>query len=262
MTSRPQGFSLGYSFRANNRQSAPGLRSKVCGWSRQSSHRNTVFLQSVDWEHYSRHGCSLLAFTLTQADCPESSYDYHEAIRTLTRRVRSAYRDLSYHWVIEWQRRRVPHLHVVMTLDTGLADYVVLSWLDITRKWRSARAAQCVRLVSRPEGWAQYLSKHAARTVAHYQRSNTGIPDSWNNRTGRLWARSKNWVTVVPQQYFMSLANGHIAIRRLRRWQSAISGIRRKGQCRSWTLWGSNLCRDLLFDIIADAEPVPICDSS
>lgn len=42
-------------------------------------------------------------------------------------------------------------------------------------------------------GWFQYLSKHAARGVAHYQRSKDGIPPEWQERTGRVWGHVGEW---------------------------------------------------------------------
>jgi len=53
-----------------------------------------------------------------------------------------------------------------------------------------AADAQFVTPITGPTGWLQYLSKHAARGVAHYQRQ--GKPMGWTT-TGRLWGHGGLW---------------------------------------------------------------------
>ena len=47
-------------------------------------------------------------------------------------------------------------------------------------------------------GWLQYLSKHAARGAAHYQRAQGSIPSGWEGMTGRMWGHLGDFPTHEP----------------------------------------------------------------
>lgn len=47
-------------------------------------------------------------------------------------------------------------------------------------------------------GWLQYLSKHASRGAAHYQRAMSTIPKGWQ-KTGRMWGHLGDFPTREPQ---------------------------------------------------------------
>ena len=71
-------------------------------------------------------------------------------------------------------------------------------WRDVAGEYGVSLSAQFVTPITGPLGWLQYLSKHAARGVRHYQRS--GRPAGWHN-TGRLWRHSRSgWPVVDPVQ--------------------------------------------------------------
>ena len=109
------------------------------------------------------------------------------------------------HWLTEWQKRGVPHLHfaawflqsvVVINInqpalsDSELAQvlsYLISAdWLSISSVYRSSGLSQVVKPMSNELGWLQYLSKHAARGAAHYQRAQGSIPSGWEGMTGRM----------------------------------------------------------------------------
>ena len=58
-------------------------------------------------------------------------------------------------------------------------------------------------------GWLEYLSKHASRGVAHYQRR--GTPAGWT-KTGRLWG-GRTWPVVEPVEAVIT----DVTMRRVRR---------------------------------------------
>ena len=121
------------------------------------------------------------------------------------------------HWLTEWQKRGVPHLHfaawflqsvVVINInqpalsDSELAQvlsYLISAdWLSISSVYRSSGLSQVVKPMSNELGWLQYSSKHAARGAAHYQRAQGSIPSGWEGMTGRMWGHLGDFPTHEP----------------------------------------------------------------
>jgi hypothetical protein len=78
-----------------------------------------------------------------------------------------------------------------------VGGWVVAVWLRLAAEYSPGRIAQACVPITGPEGWLKYLSKHASRGVAHYQRQ--GKPAGWEG-TGRLWGKSggDSWPVVEP----------------------------------------------------------------
>ena len=82
-------------------------------------------------------------------------------------------------------------------------------------------------------GWFQYLSKHAARGVKHYQRTAENIPEGWKSKTGRVWGKGGHW--PLREAIRVNLQDQHgdggfFAFRRL---------------CRSWRISDARASGDL-----------------
>ncbi|WP_420371837.1 rolling circle replication-associated protein [Nocardioides cynanchi] len=102
---------------------APAKRGEVTGWSAGTVRRHTAWLRSVDTTQLDGIGA---AVTLTLLDCPPTSEDWTRLVKVLQQRLRRAGL-LRWHWVVEWQRRGVPHLHLAVyaaaeppTCNTGV----------------------------------------------------------------------------------------------------------------------------------------------
>ena len=80
---------------------------RVKGWSKTASRNNTKFLRSVYVPDLSG---AAVAFTLTIRDCPPTSDDWKILRETFIKRLRRAGM-VRLHWLTEWQKRGVPHLH-------------------------------------------------------------------------------------------------------------------------------------------------------
>ena len=204
----------------------PSKRGKVTGWSAGAVRRHTKWLYSVDTDLLHGEG---FAFTLTMRDTPESADVLHAMRRAWLARAErlGAFR---FHWVIEWQRRGTPHIHAALyfrdfdalpeMIRTGTHMRFVLesAWSEIAAPYRAVAAAQHSNEIGGPLGWLQYLSKHAARGVAHYQRM--GHPEGWE-RTGRLWGYGGDWPVDAPARFDMS-RQAYWRYRRLvRSWRTA-----------------------------------------
>lgn len=208
VTSYPNGSTAGHA----GRNDAPVKRGEVKGWSTGAVRRHTQWLYSIESEQLTGEG---YAVTLTLARCPESPDDWARLRRAWEMRVKRA-GATRVHWVTEWQRRRVPHLHAAVYFPEGWSNqpgtwpidlqrdpYVVLvnSWLTLAGDRYGARfGAQHLDGIEGAVGWLQYLSKHAARGVKHYQRQ--GFPSGWE-KSGRLWGKSGEWPAVEPMQFEM-----------------------------------------------------------
>lgn len=178
-----------------------GLKTDVKGWSLDSSRSNTRFLYSVRSEDLTGYG---LALSLTVRECPETHDDWKKCREALVKQlVRLGMTRL--HWLTEWQRRGFPHMHAAVWFpDPGsdlerqrLALTILAAWLRITAAYRSLQRSQTVAPITDEIGWLQYLSKHAARGAAHYQRAAAGIPKGWI-KTGRMWGHRGEWPTDEP----------------------------------------------------------------
>jgi hypothetical protein len=187
----------------------PTKRGKITGWSAAAVRRHTAWLYSIDAPALDGVG---LAITLTMKDTPASADDFHAMRRAFMKRVERL-GALRVHWVVEWQRRGTPHLHCAVYFPAGQSDlwghqwstvapaFVVSSWLAVAGEYGAQQAAQHYDYIDGALGWLQYLSKHAARGVKHYQRS--GHPEGWD-RTGRLWGHIGEWPTHKPMKFDLS----------------------------------------------------------
>jgi len=165
------------------------LRGDVGGWSSSSTRSNTRFLRSVEVAGLTGFG---FAITLTLRDCPPT----HEAWKELRENYFKALRRrglIRLHWLTEWQRRGVPHLHMAAWFDRPQKD-LAWTWVRLAKDYGAGIGAQHIEGINDAIGWFKYLSKHASRGLHHYQRSPENIPAGWQ-KTGRMWGYLGNWPT-------------------------------------------------------------------
>jgi len=196
-----------------------GLRGETSGWTASASRSNTRFLYSVVPDDLTGYG---YAFTFTIKDLPPTPADWEKLRRKMIERLRRM-GFIRLHWLTEWQRRGVPHLHGCVYFDEPLTteEYHSLSrhWIDSAKAYNPSIQGQNVKEITSALGWLEYLSKHAARGVYHYQRN--GKPKSWE-KTGRMWGKSGTWTTRLTEAE-CSLAQFHKLRRLCRSWRIADS---------------------------------------
>lgn len=170
------------------------IRGAVGGWSTGATRRNTQFLYSVMEPELSGAG---YAVTLTLRDCPPDSDAWHRLRRSWEMRmVRSGM--IRMHWVTEWQRRGCPHMHCAVWFPAdapaaSVTSRLISAWLTLGAVYGAGSRGQDVHPITGAVGWFQYVSKHAARGVKHYQRSSENVPDAWKLKTGRMWGKVGDW---------------------------------------------------------------------
>ena len=181
-------------------------RGQVEGWSLGAARRNSEFLMSVREDQLTGAG---VATTLTLRDCPETAADWHRVRKALLERLRRAGM-VRLHWVTEWQRRGVPHLHMAIWWpDKYDLSAAIEAWLELTgERYGAGRAGQHARPIDGAIGWFQYLAKHAVRGVKHYQRSGDNIPEGWQEKTGRVWGYSGDWPLATPRKFGLQDQHG------------------------------------------------------
>ena len=202
-------------------------RSAIGGWSQDACRRNVRFLRTVRQQDLTGDGYSL---TLTIGECPQTHEDWHRLLKAYFKRLERLGM-IRLHWVIEWQRRGVPHLHACAYFPHVARSQVEqhnFEKLLIWEHWMRAgaieynsdlRAQYCLRVYD-AVGWFQYVSKHAARGISHYQRSPECQPKHWE-KTGRMWGKRGDWPTDTPQRYDLD-NRGFWAFRRIvRAWRKA-----------------------------------------
>jgi hypothetical protein len=180
-------------------------RSDVQGWTPKTARSNTAFLRSVTLSKLWGHG---FAFTLTLKTCPPTHEHWQKLRKNFVKRLmRNGL--IRLHWVTEWQRRGVPHLHGVAYFETkvGVPQALINTWVSMTYEYGSREFAQDVKPINDSLGWLKYLAKHASRGASHYQRSPENIPEGWL-KTGRIWGKSGDWPTEDPLEFELdNLAN-------------------------------------------------------
>lgn len=217
----------------SGRSSPPALRGVVDGWSPDACRRNTAWLRTVD--HTALDGFGI-AFTGTVQTCPETHDDWHKLQRAFVERLRRMGL-VRLHWVIEWQRRGVPHLHAAMYFPVpstpsehaSLLSRIEAHWLAVSASYGSQSPSQTVKPIYDMGGWSQYVAKHASRGVSHYQRSPDCQPQHWE-KTGRIWGHIGSWPTVDPEKLEISMEGYHAFRRLARAWR--IADARASGKSR------------------------------
>jgi len=180
------GLTMGTAPAKNDHQRAK--RDVVQGWSSNATRRNIAFLRSINSEtlHVSEEGELLFgaALTLTLRDCPPTHKEWEVLRNSFFKRL-GRLGLVRFHWVTEWQKRGVPHLHGAFWFpstgdkkgDLYLLSQVKDHWLSLTSDYRTGANGQHAVLINDAIGWFQYLAKHAARGLSHYQRSSDNIPE-------------------------------------------------------------------------------------
>ncbi len=187
--------------------------------------RHTRWLYAVNPEALSSPADGLVgvSLTLTVARCPETPADWEALRRAWLKAVQRA-GVVRLHWVVEWQARGVPHMHLALYCpsDRSAEEWgaiAIVAWLQRAGETYGARVSgQDWNEIEGPLGWLQYLSKHAARGVAHYQRQ--GKPAAWEN-TGRLWGYTGDWPVVEPWTIDAEWAAFYRLRRVVRLWRTA-----------------------------------------
>lgn len=168
----------------------PGKRNIGSGWSKSAASANSKWLQSVV-----PPDCYGIALTLTikEMPTPDKWRSYLENFNQFLSRHKLID---SYHFVVEWQKRGHPHVHYMIYLhiqDSAFPDWSVIfrqRWVNITAN--AVMVSQYAKAVVDVRGWLEYVAKHAARGMYHYQRS--GMPDAWKGQsTGRMWGYGGSW---------------------------------------------------------------------
>ena len=211
-----------------------GIRGDVEGWTERSSRSNTRFLYSVDERGLDDGNGYALSLTLKQ--CPDTHAEWQRMRRAFVERLRRMGL-IRLHWLTEWQRRGVPHLHAAVWFprtpsNNGLtvsAGDIVAAWLFVAAPFGAKRPGQHVAPIVDEVGWFKYLAKHAVRGLHHYQRNRANIPAGWK-KTGRMWGKSGDWPTREFARIELDKP-GFYAFRRIvRRWR--LADARRAGDAR------------------------------
>ena len=175
-------------------------RDVIRGWSPQTTRRLTKWLYSVEAEQLTGHG---YAVTLTMRDTPPDRDALDRAFRALMRRY-TRMGVIRLQWVMEMQRRGTPHYHLAVYTAEPLPRRgweLVEHWLAVAEPWGASWGSQKVEPMKELTGWLRYVSKHASRSVAHYQRQ--GMPPGWD-KTGRLWGARGDWPLAEPMRFALS----------------------------------------------------------
>lgn len=206
---------------ARAKTNKPPEKTALSGWSTSSIRRNNDFLRTVNYNALNH--LQGFAFTGTVKTCPPDSDQWHKALKAFWMRLKRMDVVLI-HWVIEWQRRGVPHVHCSLFFDNPPIDIqqkILSHWLAVTASWDSGSFSQHITPISNSLGWAQYTSKHAQRGLYHYQRSPENMPTQWQLKTGRMWGKWGDWPILDPIKLETTSKAWYMMRRIIRNWRIA-----------------------------------------
>ena len=207
---------MGFPPRKNDHARVP--RGLTQGWTRTATRSNRKFLWTVKCSDLGEHGYS---FTLTLRDCPASPVDWTKLRRAFQKRMERLGAS-RLHWLTEWQRRGVPHLHGCIWLPPEVkASTIVDHWISVASAYGAEPRAQDYKPITGALGWLKYLAKHADRGVFNYQRASESIPEGWKGSTGRMWGHTGDWPITQPQKIYIDEAGGYAFRRICQRWRLA-----------------------------------------
>ena len=209
------------------KKNKPPEKTELAGWSASSIRRNNDWLRSVDYVHLNH--LQGFAFTGTVKTCPPDSDQWHKVLKAFWMRLQRMGVVLI-HWVIEWQRRGVPHVHCSLFFDNPSIDIqqkVLSHWVALTACWGASAFGQHITPITNALGWAQYTAKHAQRGLFHYQRSPENMPIEWQSKTGRMWGKWGSWPISEPVKLEVSSPGWYMFRRIVRNWR--ISDARASG---------------------------------
>lgn len=207
----PNGISVGFVGAGNP---DPPPRGQTTGWNAAVSSRLQDFLMRVRVKDLTGAAVSL---SLTVRLCPPSADDFAAVRKKFFRAIRSL-GFTRWMWVMEWQKRGVPHLHLIVfgspplttILDLALSAAkqppisdgarLIRIWLNAARDYRPGRLGQDAKQTYAVGGWLEYMMKHMARGVFHAQRSEGFMPDGWE-KSGRVWGYGGDWDSVLEDAH-------------------------------------------------------------
>lgn len=209
----------------------PGRRKAVTGWSESSTRRNTFFLYSIRKGDLTGYGTAL---TLTIKDCPPTHDDWKKLREAFFKKIRRLGM-IRAHWVTEWQRRGVPHLHCAIYFDQpNMGSEAIAAWIKITKEYGATFRSQHSADIYSEKGWFEYLSKHARRGLSHYQRCPENIPQGWQ-KTGRMWGYLGDWPIDPPYSVDCSIEAFHRYRRLIRGYLVSLARATGKPSRIRWT---------------------------
>lgn len=258
----------------NSGNTTPPKRGTVSGWTAGATRRLRLFLWSVRSADLlvSDDGELLqgFSFTLTVRDCPESSAAWRDLVKRWLDRMRYHHPE-RWQWLTEWQARKVPHLHGCIWFPHAEGrDYwslILQAWMEVAADFQPKSQlhglkGQCVTPIYNARGWFQYMEKHMARGVAHYQRDSANIPPGWRGNTGRMWSHSRTgWPVDEPDTATVAVDEFYRLRRRVRSWRIADARAEKDYNVRRRRIRGArrmfNLGDSTRSRVRAFAEAVP-----
>lgn len=195
----------------------PPKRGKVVGWSDTAARRNVNFLRSV--VETDLHGKGY-ALTLTLRDCPPTPKHWSSLTRSWMERQSRADM-IRLHWVMEFQRRGVPHLHCAIWFPESGGKYspdeaairATFAWVQIAESYGTGMKGQFYKPIDGVVGWFMYMSKHCSRSKNHYQRQQSQMPEAWKS-SPRVWGYRGEWPREDPIKLDLTYPEFH-KLRRL-----------------------------------------------
>lgn len=197
------GYSAGYIPEQNPRG---GIRGDCKGWTFRNVSGLSKFTNSVIESELSGFG---FAITLTFRSCPPTAAAMHKVRRAFIKRLerRGLLRLL---WLVEFQRRCVPHFHMAAYFknktdaSTGLPleQYIVAAWFEVAAEYEVKQTAQTCQRIDDVGGWFGYLQKHIDRGIYHYQRQKATLPPEWQENVGCVWNHCGDWKRDLSRLYF------------------------------------------------------------
>lgn len=169
------------------------LPSLCTGWSLGVSRRFNHLLGRLKADYFNKLG-SVYSFTFTVRECPNTPDEWAYLRERFFNKMKNKGMLGCIH-VTEWQRRRVPHLHVIAVFKKPIDGYSILNMWCKTANFigkystnlSAGRGAQSFKPVWDLAGIIGYLKSHLIKSAKTVQRADSSIPENWNGHTTQMW---------------------------------------------------------------------------
>lgn len=180
---------------AGGSQVGGGLRGKIEAWSRQSRSRLVKTAEAIEWEALG----DLLFVTLTYRECPGSGSEVKRHLDNFRKRMVRKFGALQGMWKLEFQRRGVPHYHLLLVKPPGhelpgLRQWFARAWYEVVGTGDEAhlRAGTEVDYWRSRHSPGGYFAKYGSKRGKEYQNQ---APEGFEpGRWWGAWGLRPDWV--------------------------------------------------------------------
>ena len=127
---------------------------------------------------------------------------------------------LRFVWVCEFQKRGVPHFHFIVYFPTEQnTKNIKEAWLAVSKHYRVLDCGVSCQKIHNLRGYYEYMAKHTARGINHYQRQKQNMPPEWQGQMPKMWGYNTGGAWPVNEDIDITALPLFATLRRIVRYK-------------------------------------------